>query len=303
MTTLSNEFSTITGATGHIGQRAAEILLGQGKKVRVVARTASKLKSLEDKGAEVFIGDVGNAEQMTRAFTGAKVVFAMIPPEYGAADMRAHQNKVAEALEKAIIGSHTKHVVFLSSMGAHLKEKTGPILGLHDTEERLSKIPDVNILFLRPTYFMENLLMNIGLVKSMNIMGSPLRADVPLAMIATRDIAEVVASELASATFRGKTTRELLGPRDVTLKEVARVLGRSIYKPDVPYVQFPYDEAEKAMIKMGLSPDVAARMVEFQKSINDGFMKPHEPRSPSNTTPTTLEEFAESVFAPAFKAS
>jgi hypothetical protein len=35
-------------------------------------------------------------------------------------------------------------------------------------------------------------------------------------------------------------------------------------------------------------------------SFNDGSIKCLEQRSPATTTPTTLEEFARSVFAPAF---
>jgi uncharacterized protein YbjT (DUF2867 family) len=240
---------------------------------------------------------------MTKAFTGAKAVFAMIPPHYQAPNMRAYQNKIADSLIQAISKSGVSHVVFLSSYGAHLPEKTGPILGLHDTEKKFSKLSNLNVLFLRPAYFMENLLMNVGLIKSMNIAGSPLRPDVATPMIATKDIAHVVVEELLALNFKGQSSRELLGPRDVTLKEVTKALGHAINKPDVPYVQFPYDEAKKAMVQMGLSDDAANQMVELQQNINEGFLKPVEPRGPRNTTPTTINEFATTVFASVYKSS
>src|ERR1051326_5744781 len=92
----------ITGATGHIGQRVAEALLAQQKRVRVVGRHAEKLKTLSDKGAETFVGNVENPEDMTRAFKDAKAVFLMIPPNYTAEDFRKYQNRVSESYEKAL---------------------------------------------------------------------------------------------------------------------------------------------------------------------------------------------------------
>src|ERR1700733_8149695 len=120
---MPEDLYVITGATGHIGQRVAEKLLAQKKKVRVVARSPEKLKKLEEKGAEAFVGNVESAEDMTRAFQGAKAVFLMIPPNYGAEDFRAYQNKVSEAYEKALKASGVRYVVNLSSLGAHRSDK------------------------------------------------------------------------------------------------------------------------------------------------------------------------------------
>ncbi len=40
---------------------------------------------------------------------------------------------------------------------------------------------------------------------------------------------------------------DLLGPRDVSFAEAAKILGAAIGKPDLQYVQFSYEDAEKAM--------------------------------------------------------
>jgi hypothetical protein len=56
------------------------------------------------------------------------------------------------------------------------------------------------------------------------------------------------------------------------------------------------------MVDSGLlSPDGADMLIEINQAINKGILKA-EPRSKENTTPTTLEEFAKSKFAPAYKA-
>jgi uncharacterized protein YbjT (DUF2867 family) len=289
---MANELYAITGATGNIGSKIANTLLKEGKKVRVIGRTADRLKPFTDKGAEAFIGSVDDAAAMTQAFTGATAVFAMIPPNVTSPQVRADQNKVSEALATAISQSGVKYVVNLSSIGAHLPDQTGPINGLYDQEQRFNQLAEVNVLHVRPGFFMENNLTNIGLIKQMGKNGSPMKADLPLPMIATKDIAAEAVQRLLHLDFTGKSVKELLGQRDLTMKEVTQVLGASIGKSDLAYVQFPYEDAQKAMVQMGLSADMAALYIEMYRSFNEGIVKPTQPRSPQNTTRTPIEEFA-----------
>jgi len=286
----------ITGATGKTGSAIAEALLAKGQKLRVIGRDGLKLKGFTAKGAEEAVGDVGDTAFLTRAFTGADAVYALIPPNLGVPDFRAYQKKIGESIIAAIKGSGVKYVVHLSSQGAHLPDRTGPIAGLHDQEERLNRLDGVNVLHLRPTYFMENLLMNIDLIKKMNIMGSAIRGDVKFAMIATKDIAAYAAERLAKRDFSGKAVADLLGQRDLSLDEAAAVIGKKLGKPDLKYVAFPYEDAEKGMVAMGLTPDLSRIYVEMARALNDGLFAVNIPRTRENTTPTSIEEFA-GIFA------
>ena len=101
-----------------------------------------------------------------------------------------------------------------SSVGAELPEGTGLIAGVHVLEQLVDKIAGVHVVHLRPGYFMENHLHQVGMIKGMGINGSPLLADLPIGMVATRDIAAVAAEYLANPTFTGREVRYLLGPRD-----------------------------------------------------------------------------------------
>ncbi|MGH9677595.1 MAG: NmrA family transcriptional regulator, partial [Candidatus Acidiferrum sp.] len=98
----------------------------------------------------------------------------------------------------------------------------------------------------------------------------------------------------------GHSTQELLGPRDVTMKESAAILGRAIGKPNLGYVQMPLPLLESALTSMGLPKSSAALLVELWSGGNEGLLDPQETRSAENTTPTTLEQFAEEIFAPQF---
>jgi uncharacterized protein YbjT (DUF2867 family) len=69
------------------------------------------------------------------------------------------------------------------------------------------------------------------------MMAGPLRADLPLPMIATKDIGAVAAEALLRPDFTGQRTQELLGPRDVTYAEATKIIGLAIGKPDLTYTQ------------------------------------------------------------------
>ena len=292
----------ITGATGKTGSKLAEILLEKGQKIRVIGRDAGKLKAFTVKGAEAAVGDMADTAFLTKAFRGADAVYALIPPHFGATDFRAYQKKIGESLVAAIKGSGVTYVVNLSSQGAHLPDRTGPIVGLHDQEERLNRLEGVNVLHLRPTYFMDNLLMNIDLIRKMNIMGSAVRGDVKFAMIATEDIAVYAAERLVKRDFSGKSVADLLGERDLSLNEAAAIIGRKLGKPDLAYVAFPYEDAEKGMVAMGLTPDLSRLYIEMSRALNEGLFAVSLPRTKENTTPTAFETFAD-LFAAAYQAS
>ena len=292
----------ITGASGNNGSKVSEILLSQGQKVRVVARNADRMQSLVKRGAEAAMGDLRDAGFLTTAFAGATAVFAMIPPHYTAADFRSYQNETGASIAAAIQNSGVRHVVNLSSQGAELSEGTGPIKGLHDQEERLNKLEGVNILHVRPTYYMENLLTFIPMIKKANITGSAIKGDLEFAMIATKDIAAFVADRLMNRDFTGKSVSGLLGQRDASLDEAIAIIGRKIDRPELKYVQFPYEEAGKGLVAAGLSEDVSSLIIEMSKAINYGLFAVDVRRTKDNTTGTSIEEFAD-TFAKIYESS
>jgi uncharacterized protein YbjT (DUF2867 family) len=291
----------ITGATGNTGSVAAEALLAKGEKVRIIGRDASKLERFAAKGAEPFVANVENAEEVARAFEGADAVYLVIPAALHREDFRDYQERITDAFAAAIGKSKVKFAVTLSSIGAQHAASVGPIVGLHNMEEKLNRISSLDVLHLRPTQFMENLLMSIEGIRMMNALPGAAPADVPSPMIATRDIGNYAASRLAACDFSGHSTQELLGPRDVTMRDCAAIIGRAIGKPNLAYVQMPLILLESALTSMGLPKSSAALVIEMWKGANEGLLAPQEKRSEKNTTPTTIEQFAEEVFAPQFQ--
>jgi uncharacterized protein YbjT (DUF2867 family) len=292
----------VTGATGNTGRTAAEALLTAEERIRVIGRSAEKLQPLAAKGAEAFPADVLDTAALTRAFTGADAVYLMIPPEITVEDYRAYQERVSDSLVAAVKAAGVPRVVVLSSVGADKSERTGPILGLHHLEEKIKALGTVNAIFLRPNYFMDNSLMQIGLIHTMGMMASTYHDDLPIAQIATGDIGRAAADTLRQLNFTGCQARDLYGPRDVTLDETAKILGAAVGKPQLSYKKVPEFMAQMGMRQMGMTEKTAKLMLEMADSFNSGWIQPIEPRSAQNTVTTTIETWATDVFAPAFNS-
>jgi uncharacterized protein YbjT (DUF2867 family) len=286
----------ILGASGNTGSIIANFLLSKGQKVRVVGREAGRLQRFVRKGAETFTADMTDAAALTKAFGGARAAYVMLPP----ITSREDQERESDATAKAVKASGLRHAVYLSSYGAHVPEGTGPVTGLHSAEEKLNAISDLNVLHLRAAYFMENNLTAIDMIHGMGLFGHALLPDLKLPMIATRDVGDYAAQRLLDLDFSGKQTRELLGERDLSMKEVTAAIGRGIGKRDLRYEQFPYDQVTQVLVQMGMSPKKAAVYIEMFEAINAGLLAAQELRSAENSTPTSFENFVQEVFAPAY---
>ncbi len=248
------------------------------------------------KGAEAFTANLGDAAALTKALSGARAAYLMLPP----VTSRDDQERQSDAIANAVKQSGLRYAVLLSSFGAQVPEGTGPVAGLHSSEQKLNAISGLNVLHLRAAYFMENNLPAIDMIQRMGIFAGALLPGLKLPLIATRDIGDYAAKRLLDLDFSGKQTRELLGERDLSMAEVSALIGRGIGKPDLRYEQFPYDQVQQVLVQMGIPPKSAAVYIEMYKAINAGVLAAQEPRSPENTTPTPFEEFVQNVFAPAY---
>ena len=291
----------IAGATGNTGSVVAETLLAHGKEVRTLGRSAERLKPLADKGAQTYALDLSDTTKLIDALRGAEAAYLLIPPHYGAEQWIAYMDGVADGFVDALKETRTPYVAFLSSIGAQHDEGNGPIKGLHRAEKKLEMLENTNVLSLRDGYFMENLFWGMDAIKEHSVFGSFVTGDVPLPLIATRDIGEYAAKRMVGKDFNGFETQELHGERDVPMTEVAKAIGEAIGKPDLPYQQFPEEAMREPMKAMGASDDAVEMYAEMTRGLNSGHIAPLEERGSENTTPTSIEAFAK-VFAQVYSA-
>ena len=219
----------VAGVTGHTGKVVAETLLAQSLPVRVIVRDAKKGEAWKARGAEVAIAEIKDVNAMTQALHGASGVYLLSPPAMEITDISKHSSEVAGALKAAINESGVKHVVFLSSIAAHLPSGTGPIVGVHVIEQAFEDLK-THVTFLRAGYFMENLLANLHPMKEQGVLPAMFDAQRKVEMVATADIGALAAELLRAGTSAPKRV-ELSGPTARTLADAAKVFSAALKKP------------------------------------------------------------------------
>jgi uncharacterized protein YbjT (DUF2867 family) len=267
--TGEDDMFVISGVTGHTGAVVASTLLAGGHQVRVIVRDAKKGEPWQQRGAEVAVAQLGNVEQLTRALDGASGVYALVPPDYGADDILAAQAQVTDSWRQAITRAKPRHVVLLSSVGAHLPGPTGPIRTVHRAEAELGATA-VPLTALRAAYFMENWASLVAPMKGDGVLPSMLTPGRAVEMVATEDIGRVAAEALAKGPGAAGII-ELTGPRPYTPEDVAAEFGKALGRK-LTLVPVPQEAIEPALTQSGIKPKMAALFREMTVSFNEGYI-------------------------------
>lgn len=293
----------ITGATSRTGSVVANYLLEKGQSVRVLGRNAERLAAFAEKGADIFVAEPTDKAALTKAFTGAKAVYVMLQPNYitTSNDFRAFQDNIMDAMIPALEEANVKYVVSLSSWGADKPAGTGSVAGLHQLEQRLNGISDLNVLHLRPGYFMENTLSQVDNILTRNTAAGPFSPDVKFPFIATHDVGTAAGEALLKLNFNGKQFRELHGNQDLTMQEVSTIIGNAIEIPGLTYVQDSKEKTRLDFLELNFSEHIIQLILEVADAMNAGHIHMLGSRSLENTTPTSYESFVNDTLLPLYR--
>jgi uncharacterized protein YbjT (DUF2867 family) len=257
----------VVGATGNTGSVVADTLLNRKQPVRIVVRSVDKGAAWKAKGAEIAVASLDDVSALTKAFEGAKGVYLLVPPNYGAAawlaDQRTRMDRAAEVIQRSAIG----HVVFLSSVGAHISEGTGPIRAVRYGEQVIGAVAK-NLTILRPCYFMDNWAPVLGAAKTQGVLPTFIAPQVMVPMISTKDIGRVGAEQLM-AGGKGKQIVELAGPEEYSPDQAAAALGHVLGKP-VTAQHAPLSAVVPTFKSFGFSDEAAKLFEEMYTSFSTG---------------------------------
>jgi uncharacterized protein YbjT (DUF2867 family) len=266
----------VVGATGNTGSVVAETLVSRKQPVRIVVRSADKGAAWKAKGAEIAVASLDDVSALTKAFEGAKGVYLLVPPNYGAAawlaDQRSRMDRVAEAVKKSGIS----HVVFLSSVGGHIAEGTGPIKAARYGEQILGKSVS-NLTVLRPSYFMDNWASVLGVAKGQGVLPTFIAPQAMVPMISTRDIGRVGAEQLM-AGGKSKQVVELAGPEEYSPEQVAAALSQILGR-EVSAQHAPLSAVVPTFKSFGFSDEAAKLFEEMYTSFSTGAIGYEHPAS------------------------
>jgi uncharacterized protein YbjT (DUF2867 family) len=248
----------VLGATGNTGSAVVETLLSKKQPVRVIVRSVDKGTAWKAKGADVAVASLDDVAALTKAFEGAKGVYLLVPPNYGAeawlADQRQRMDRAAEAVQK----SGVDHVVLLSSVGGHLHGGTGPIRAARYGEQALGCLAK-RLTILRPCYFMDNWAPVIGAAKAQSVLPTFIAPSAKIPMIWTKDIGRIGAERLMTGGY-GKQIVEMAGPEEYSPDQAASALSQILGKT-VTAQHAPLSAVVPTFKSFGFS-DEAARLFE-----------------------------------------
>ncbi len=261
---------TLTGSLGNISKPLAEILIKNGHNVTIISRDSKKAGDIETLSAKAAIGSVSDVAFLTDAFKGADAIYTMVPPNWGVSNYRQYIAETGKNYLEAIKASGVKRVVNLSSIGAHLSGGTGPIAGLYDVEHTLNTLEGIAIKHLRAGIFYINFFFDMGIIRSMGIVGNNYGEKTKLIMTHPRDIAAAAAQEL-QGSFEGTSHRYVVSD-EREISQIVKILGTAIDKPELPWVQFSDKETFAGITSAGMSEAIARTYVEMGTAINSGIL-------------------------------
>lgn len=258
----------IAGVSGNTGKVVAEALLARGKAVRVIVRDAARGAAWKERGAEVAVADLSDAEALGIALQGAEGAYLLVPPSFVEPDFRAYQDRISHALAKAVAASGVGHVVLLSSVGAQHERGTGPIAGLHLTERLLGAIPTARISSLRAAYFIENLAGSLGAVKAGGALPTFFPANLSFPMVSTTDIGGLATELLLDPPGASRIVE--LGT-DRSHAEIVAALG-TVLGRRVELQEAPLEAMVPTLVGFGFSPALAALYAEMTGAVGTGHV-------------------------------
>jgi uncharacterized protein YbjT (DUF2867 family) len=257
----------IAGVTGRTGGVAADQLLNAGKSVRVIVRDASRARAWRDRGAQVAVASLDDADALARALEGATGAYLLYPASLTSADPLGEGWRTADAIARAVDRSGLPHLVFLSALGASQAEGTGMIRSLHAAEVRL-RASRANLSIIRATYFLDEWLPVLGAAADGQL-PTFLLPDRVVPLVASRDIGALVARTLIEGPAAGgRQVLRLRGPRDFSPRDLADQITQSLGRAVTP--AFAPDAAVvPTLTSFGASPAFAEQVRLMYRWINE----------------------------------
>lgn len=281
----------ITGSLGNVAKPLAKQLVEQGHDITVISSNESKRQDIESLGAKPAIGSITDVDFLTQTFNGADAVFVMTPPAISADHIVQNTIDAGKNYAEALKRTEVKRAVMLSSVGAGSPVENGPIKGLHHIEKLYQEIDNTSFTFLRAGYFYTNFFNDIPLIKNAEIIGGNYPENTEIPVVHPTDIAKAAAEELVK-NETGKNIRYIVSDSRKA-SDFAKVLGSSVEKPELPWVEFSDEDSLNGMLQAGLPQDMAELYVEMGLGMKTGTVQKDfiEHGSPVNGS-VKLEDFA-----------
>jgi NAD(P)H dehydrogenase (quinone) len=256
----------VTGITGKVGSIVARTLLAAGQPVRAVVRDAEKGRAWADRGCEVTIASITDADGLTKAFSGVEGVFLMTPPDYDPEPGFPRTHEAIAAVQEAVSAARPGKLVFLSTVGAHVEEFS--LLNNSKMTEESLRTLSIPVAFVRAAWFMENAAWDVPAAKVGVVPYFLQPLDHPIPMVATADIGRT-AAEVLRENWNGVHVVELEGPRRYSANDISAGFAEALGHP-VRMDPVPRDTWEELFRSQGMKHPLAR--IRMMDGFNEGWI-------------------------------
>lgn len=247
----------VTGAGGQVGSALLAELRATGQQVRAVYRSPAKTDQAKAAGHDAVTADLSEPVSLPPAFAGGRALFVL-----GAMSQQqtAQELNAVQAAQAAGITRIVKLSVWRAA------EELTPVARLHRPVERALEASGVGWTFLRPNFYMQNLLRQAGQIAAGSF-AQP-ASGAPVSFVDVRDVARVAAHVLTSAGHDG-ISYDITGPEALSYDQAAAVLGRVLGRP-VRFTGLTDEEARAGLLRGGLPAFHVDALVEVARAYRDG---------------------------------
>ncbi|MEU1046585.1 NAD(P)H-binding protein [Streptomyces sp. NPDC005897] len=291
----------ITAPTGNIGRRLLPLLLesapAHGEELRVIVRDPARLAAPVRERVEVVTGSHGDPAVVDRAFDGADAVFWLVPPDSSRTPDDAYRRFSLPAV-RALVAHGVGHVVGVSALGrgTPVAGRAGLVTASLAVDDLLGETGVAYRALANPSFF-ENLLEEADSIRKHGCFTDVLDADRKAPLVAVADIAAVAAGLLLDRSWTGTGSVPVLGPRDLSPDDLARIMTERLGRP-VRYERQTFDDLRTALVGHGLDKEFVDGIVDMKRAKDDG-LDAGVTRTPETATPTTFEEWVTQTLRPA----
>lgn len=212
----------VTGATGGLGRRIVRRLREQEIPARAFVRLTSRYGEFEQRGAEIFIGDLRQDKDIQKACQNTQYIISAHGSngDAQAVDYRANIELIDRAKEAGV-----EHFVFISVLGADRGYEDAPTFKAKREVEKYLIASGLNYTILRPSGFASNLLPlaeNFRQTGIYLLIGDPKSRT---SIVSTDDLARIAVDSLTVEGARNKILP--VGGSDILQREdIPRIFSR-----------------------------------------------------------------------------
>jgi NAD(P)H dehydrogenase (quinone) len=231
----------ITGASGRVARRTAELLAHDGNKLRLMTRSPQRAPKLKE--AETVRGDFAEPATLKDAFAGVSAAVVISASGEPGERARLHRNAF-QAAAHARVG----HVVYLSLQGAAPDSKY-PFSRDHSLSEQFLFATGVPCTVLRNAFYMDMFLENFdanGVIRGPAQQGRG-------AFVSREDVARNAAAVLGK---QPGGIYDVTGPEALSIAEIARRLSTLVGRQ----LRYEDESADAARERLGSLESLAWRV-------------------------------------------